>query len=268
MKKILSFLLLTLMTVTLFSASVLADEEKLEMDAFVTISDENGELVLAKEPVHVTDADGDGVLTVHDALYMAHEVHCKGGYATDDPYGDLLITKLWGVEDRAYGCFNNGGKVWRLTEYLADDDHIQAFIYTDSEHMTDMFSYFSKEDLTFADGKETLTLYAYVITEDNNLLSKPVQGAVITVNGEKTGIKTDKNGKFTISADDLAWGEKNVISAYSAKQNIVPPILSLDTATITLEKPAPSSMLILVIVVVVLAVGMFVFRVLWKKYHR
>ena len=268
MKKILSFLLLTLMTVTLFSASVLADEEKLEMDAFVTISDENGELVLAKEAVHVTDADGDGVLTVHDALSAAHEAHCKGGYATDDPYGDLLITKLWGVEDRAYGCFNNGGKVWRLTEYLADDDHIQAFIYTDSEHMTDMFSYFSKDDLTFEKGEETLTLYAYTLTEDNNLLSKPVQGAVITVNGEKTGIKTDKNGKFTISADDLAWGEKNVISAYSAKQNIVPPILALDTATITLEKPAPSSMLILVIVVAVLAGGVFVFRLLLKKAHR
>ena len=72
MKKILSFLLLTLMTVTLFSASVLADEDKLEMDIYVTISDENGELVLAKEPVHVTDADGDGVLTVHDALSAAH----------------------------------------------------------------------------------------------------------------------------------------------------------------------------------------------------
>ncbi len=268
MKKILSFLLLTFMTVMLFSANVLADEEKLAMDAYVTISDENGEIVLAKEYVYVTDTDGDGVLTVHDALEAAHETYCKGGYATDDPYGDLLITKLWGVENGAYGCFNNGGKVWRLTEYLADGDHIQAFIYTDAENMSDMFSYFSKEELTFEKGKATLTLYAYTLTADNNLLSKPAAGAIITINGKDTKIKTDKEGKFTLSLDDLVLGEKNVISARSERQLIVPPILTVTADIADAEDMAPNPMLILAIVVVVLIVGVFAVRLLLKKSHK
>ena len=49
----------------------------------------------------------------------------------------------------------------------------------------------------------------------------PVKGATITVNGEKTAIKTDANGNATISI------EKNgtyVISAVSSTQTLVPPV--------------------------------------------
>lgn len=267
MKKALSLLLLILMTVSVFSVNVFATEEPLAMDVYVTVSDENGALVLAKEPVHATDVDGDGVLTVNDALLAAHDAYCKDGYYASDKYGDLEITMLWGVSDRAYGVFNNGGYVWRLTEYLADDDHIQAFIYTDSENLSDAFSYFSRDELTFENGKESLTLYAYTVTEDNNLLSLPSAGAIITVNGKDTGIKTDKNGNFSISPDDLIIGEKNVISARSDRELIVPPVLVVTTDATDAEKSSASGLLFgsLLIIVIILTAGVFAVRLLSEK---
>lgn len=268
MKKIFIGILAALMTMALFSMGALADEKTLEMNAFVTISDENGAFVLTKAEVCVSDADGDGVLTVNDALIAAHDAYNQGGYATDDPYGDPVITRLWGNESGAYGCFNNGGKVWRLTEYLAEGDHVQAYIYADAERMTDMFSYFSKENLTFENGKEALTLYAYTLTEEGNLLSKPLAGAFITVNGEKTGIKTDKNGKFTITADDLLENEMNIISAYSEKQTIVPPILTVDTAAIESKTPATNPLWYLIPIVIALTAIVFSAQVILKRAKR
>jgi hypothetical protein len=249
------------MTVSLFPITAMAAEEPAPMDVFVTISDENGELVLIKEPVRVTDLDEDGVLTVNDALLAAHKKHCKDGYIASDKYGDLEIIKLWGVSDRAYGVFNNGGYVWRLIEYLADGDHVQAYVYRDSENRSDAFSYFSREELTFKNGKETLTLYAYSVTEDDNLLSHPVSGATITVNGESTGIKTDKDGKFTLSASDLLMGEKNVISARSDRERIVPPVLVVTPNAENIKKTYSEGLLLALMILTVVLVTAAVFTV-------
>ncbi len=267
MKKIFSFLLLLLMSVMLFSVGVLADEEPSAMDVFVSISDENGNLVLAKESVHVTDGDGDGALTVNDALIAANARCRDDAYATEAPYGDLIITKLWGISDRAYGCFNNDALVWRLTEYIAPEDHIRAFIYTDTETKSDLFTYFSKNTLTFENGKAEATLYAYTITKDNNLLSKPVAGAMITVNGKETGIKTDKDGKFTISADKFSTDEKNVISARSDRERLVPPVLIVTPDAADGEKtlsPATLSLCLSISVILVTA-AVFGIRVVFRK---
>lgn len=266
MKKTLTLLLLILMTVSLFPITAMAAEEPAPMDVFVTISDENGELVLIKEPVRVTDLDEDGVLTVNDALLAAHKKHCKDGYIASDKYGDLEIIKLWGVSDRAYGVFNNGGYVWRLIEYLADGDHVQAYVYRDSENRSDAFSYFSREELTFKNGKETLTLYAYSVTEDDNLLSHPVSGATITVNGESTGIKTDKDGKFTISTDDLDLDKINVISARSTKETLVPPVLVFTPEGVSDKKMSGGlTFLLLILIVALLTAVVFAFRIYSNK---
>lgn len=265
MKKALSLLLLILMTVSLLTVHVLADEAA--MDVYVTISDENGELVLIKAPVSVTDEDRDGVLTVNDALIAAHNTYCEGGYRYENISGKPQITALWGESDRAYGVFNNGGYVWMLNEYLEDDDHIQAYVYTDNEALSDSFSYFSKEDLTFENGKETLTLYAYSITADGNLLSQPAAGATITVNGKDTKIKTDKDGKFTISAKDLVMGEENVISAHSDRERIVPPVLVVTPNAENIKKTYSDGLLLALMVLTVILVTAVVFtvRMITKK---
>ena len=38
---------------------------------FVTISNDQGELVVAAEPFDVSDADGDGVVSISDALFRS-----------------------------------------------------------------------------------------------------------------------------------------------------------------------------------------------------
>ena len=46
---------------------------------YVTIA--NGSLVMTQEAINVTDADGDGTLTINDALFLAHEAGFSGGAA-------------------------------------------------------------------------------------------------------------------------------------------------------------------------------------------
>lgn len=261
MKKTLSLLLFVLMTVSLLSVIISADDATPAMNISMTISDENGDLVLTKAPVSVKDEDGDGVLTVNDALIAAHNTYCEGGYRYKNSSGKPEITSLWGASDLAYGVFNNGGNVWMLNEYIADDDHIQAYVYTDSENLTDAFSYFSKENLTFENGKETLTLYAYGITVDGNLLSQPVAGAAIIINGKETKIKTDKEGKFTLSASDLLMGEKNVISARSDRERIVPPVLVVTPNAENIKKTYSEGLLLALMILTVVLVTAAVFTV-------
>lgn len=53
-------------------------QEEQTLTVYVTISDA-GVLKVAQEPVAVTDGDGDGALTVHDALLAAHDALYQGG---------------------------------------------------------------------------------------------------------------------------------------------------------------------------------------------
>ena len=48
---------------------------------YVSIADDKGALVLPYQPVTVTDVDGDGALTINDALYAAHTTYYDGGAA-------------------------------------------------------------------------------------------------------------------------------------------------------------------------------------------
>ena len=75
--------------------------------AKITVSIANGTLVLTEAAVDVTDIDGDGALTINDALIAAHTAYYTDGAdgyaAANGDYG-LAITKLWGVENG--GSFN------------------------------------------------------------------------------------------------------------------------------------------------------------------
>ena len=70
----------------------------------------NGGLELANSEVTVTDIDGDGALTINDALCAAHESYFKGGaaagYASEMSDYGLMLTKLWGIENGgSYGYY-------------------------------------------------------------------------------------------------------------------------------------------------------------------
>ena len=134
--------------------------------AYVTIADENGELALVREAVVLEDADGDGAVTVNDALLLAHEQAYPGGAAagylsSEGPYG-LKLDKLWGVENGgSYGYYVNHASAMSLTAPVSDGDEVAAFIYTDLDGYSDTYCYFDRATAELnAPGELTLTLKA------------------------------------------------------------------------------------------------------------
>ena len=200
--------------------------------AYVTIADENGELALVREAVVLEDADGDGAVTVNDALLLAHEQAYPGGAAagylsSEGPYG-LKLDKLWGVENGgSYGYYVNHASAMSLTAPVSDGDEVAAFIYTDLDGYSDTYGYFDRATAELnAPGELTLTLKAAGWAADYNPVELPVADAVIVVNGEKTDFRTDENGSVTLH---LAAGSY-VISAVSDAQVLVPPVCQVSVA--------------------------------------
>lgn len=217
MKKAFSLLmaLMLLLSVCVFAQA----EEETQPVVYVTIA--NGELALCQEPVTVTDADGDGALTIADALYLAHEAAFDGGaeagFAAETTEYGLTLTRLWGVENGgSYGYYVNNTAAMSLADPVADGDFINAFVYTDLTAWSDVYCFFDAE--TVAPGEVTLTLSAAGYDENWAPVTSPLAGAVITVNGEKTESVTDENGQVTLTVE-----AGDVISAVAEDATLVPP---------------------------------------------
>lgn len=215
MKKMLSLMLALLMVLSM--TSVLAEEAA----PVIYVAIANGANVLAWEPVSVTDTDEDGLLTIADALYLAHEASFEGGAeagfgAEMTEYG-LSMTKLWGVDNGgAFGYYVNDAMAMSLADPVNDGDYISAYVYTDTETWSDVYCFFDLK--TVEAGEVTLTLSGVGFDENYAPVVTPIAGAVLTVNGEKTEIVTDENGQavLTVQAGD-------VISAVSEEMTLVAP---------------------------------------------
>ena len=156
-RKILALLLVLALAFSLIPMT-LADDAPLTADVFVTISNA-GELVLVREAVSVTDADGDGALTINDALIAAHDAKFEGGaeagYASAQSDWGLSLTKLWGVENGgSYGYYVNDQMFMGLADPIATDDSIYAFVYKDTEGFSDAYAYFSDAAVEIAAGSD------------------------------------------------------------------------------------------------------------------
>lgn len=191
---------------------------------YVTISDGQGQIVMANEALNVADADDDGAITIFDALIAAHDAAYEGGAqagfaAIDQGYG-LSISRLWGEENgSSYGYYVNNAFVYSLTDPLAEGDSLRAYVFTDLETWSDTFCYFDSSVIETGEAFD-LTLTAQTYDADWNPVYVPVEGAVITVNGEDTEMRTDAEGKVSIA---LEAGDY-VISARSDAMNLVPPV--------------------------------------------
>ncbi len=209
-----------LMLITAASAAA-ADSSTL---AYVTIA--NGELLVAREPVSVTDEDGDGALTINDAIISAHKQLYPGGadgYRTATMELGVYITRLWGVENGgSYGYYKNDQMAMSLFDPVSSGDHVVAFAYTDPTGFSDVYTYFDKSALSAKPGDDVeLTLSMVGFDENFMPVSLPLEGAAITVDGKATEYKTDAAGKVKIK---LGGEGKHVISAVSASKRIVPPV--------------------------------------------
>lgn len=208
---------LVLVLALLFAFSAAA-----EISPVVYVTIVNGDLKLVQHPVSLYDTDGDGVLTVSDALYIAHEDCYEGGaqagYAAQMGDYGLMLTRLWGVENGgAFGFYVNNVMSMGLADPIAEGDYVSAYVYTDTTGRSDTFTYF--DTYTAEPGEITLTLSASGFDPVTYApVSTPVSGAEIVINGSNTGVFTDANGEAVLSVQ-----AGDVVSAVSASQNIVAP---------------------------------------------
>ena len=220
MKKILSTLLALAMLVSL---TAFAEEAP---TVYVSITTDTGALVLAYAPVTLTDADGDGALTICDALIAAHAAYypdgAEGFSVVPSQYG-LSMVKLWGADNGgSYGYCLNDASAWSLADPVKDGDHVKAYAYTDLIAWSDTYCYFDAPMMTAAAGAEIpLTLSAAGYDEMWNPVTLPVEGADITVNGEDADIMTDAAGLAVLT---FAEPGVYVISAVSQHQTLVAPV--------------------------------------------
>ena len=225
MKKIISFTLVCLLICTSFSLFAFAKENE-TATVYVSISSK-GNIQAANVKVNVTDIDGDGKITINDALYALHEAKYQGGadkgysYYKTEQYR-LSIGTLWGDKSGCFGYYVNDASAWSLEDEVKNGDNVYAFVYSDTEYWSDSYSFFDKLTVSSVSGGEIeLTLFKSGYDENWNTITEPFANAAITINGEKTDYVTDKNGKVSIKADKIG---SIVISATSADCVIVPPI--------------------------------------------
>lgn len=239
MKKLLSTTIALLMIFSVFSVPVLAEEAD-SATVYLTLSDDDGKLVLSQEAITVTDIDQDGALTINDALYAAHELSYEGGaaagYASSIGQYGLSLDKLWGVANGGgYGYAVNNVSAMGLADPIKDGDFINAYVYTDLVGWSDTYCYFDNHTLTVKAGESvTLTLSSAGYDESWNPITLPVEGAELTVNGVNTGIKTDSEGKATITLDDSG---SFIISALSSTQTLVPPVCKVKVTATAVGTP-------------------------------
>ena len=220
MKKFLSLLLVVWMLVSLTASAEAAPT------VYVSISDDTGALVLAYVPVALTDADGDGALTICDALACAHAAHHPEGAAAflaeDSEWGKSLYV-LWNVDNGgSYGYMLNDVSAWSLVDPVKDGDHVKAYAFTDLTAFSDTYAYFTAPVAAAVVNTEiALTLNAAGYDEAWNPVTLPVAGATLTVNGEKTDIVTDENGNAVLT---LAEAGTYTVSAVSDTMTLVPPV--------------------------------------------
>jgi hypothetical protein len=165
---------------------------------YVTIADENGNIAVMYEKVAYTEN-----MTVDGALHALHEEKCKGGYASEQTDYGLSMTKLWGVENGgSYGYYVNNASPSSLSDTVKENDHIYAYVYTDTQTFSDMYAFFG-DNTAEAEKGGTLTLELSYSSYDAswNLVTLPVSGASIYIDGKATNYTTNAEGKVEIKFD-------------------------------------------------------------------
>lgn len=221
MKKI---LLVALLLCTLLVSPALC--ESADPVVYVSINDGEGALVMAAQPVTVTDTDQDGILTIHDALTCAHTAACpegaEGYLAAESEFG-LSLLRLWGADHGgSCGYYLNDASAWSLLDPVKAGDHVKAYSFTDLTAFSDTYCYFDAFLLEAKPGEEiTLTLTAAAFDENWAPVSLPVADAALIADGLPTGSLTDAEGKATLT---FAAPGTYVVTAYSETLNLVDPV--------------------------------------------
>ena len=217
MKKSAAGIIFFILTVFFFSLPAFADTPE-EVLVYVKISDAQGKLAVPYASVKVSDSDNDGVLTLNDAFYAAHESFYPGKAAAGYSYSmsdyGLGITKLWGDTCGSYGYYLNNTSAINLGEVIKNGDFISGYVYTDSASWSDIYCFFDTNTASAQSGESiSLTLSAATFDASWNPVTVPIEGAVISLNGSDTSFVTDSEGKVTLSFQKPG---KYIVSASSS----------------------------------------------------
>ncbi len=215
-----SLIILALLAVPAFAAEPAADA-----NLYVTIANK-GFLVVTQEIITVKDINEDGALTVDEALFAAHEAKYNGGsaagYGSEKTQYGVSVTMLWGDTSGSFGCYLNNQPVLSLADKVKNGDYINAFVYSDLDSWSDQYCFFDKNTFSAERGEKiALTLFGAGYDAEWNPVTLPVEGATITLNGEKTEYKTDSEGRAEITFNKEGT---HVIGAVSERATLVPPV--------------------------------------------
>lgn len=244
MKKLISMSLLLILVLGMMPFAAFAGEAPESVTVYVTIIGQPAEMKdvdtvgVKHEAITVTDKDGDGALTINDALYAAHDAKYAGGaeagYASSVGAYGLAIDKLWGIANGgSYSYYLNHESAWSLTDPVKDGDSLTAYVYVAGRQ--ESYTYFDVQTVTAeAESEITLTLTAKTYDENWTLVSKPVANATVLVDFLATSFKTDAEGKVTLKVSGVG---DHVISAMSDSPIVPPVCLATVTANTTVETP-------------------------------
>ena len=198
----------------------------------MVVQDKN-EDYLAQAPVKVEDIDKNGILTVDEALYAAHEKYYPGGAAEGyssfaSSYG-LSLARLWGKgtpgTNATAGYWLNNVSCLSLGDKVKDGDYLTAFNYYDAIGWSDAYSYFDKNEVSFKKGASvSLTLNSVGYDSNWNTVASPYQGAKVVVLGDDEKLTTDKNGQVKIS---ISKAGTYYVMAYAENGSIVPAVCKI-----------------------------------------
>lgn len=216
-KRILSIFLALLMIFSALGINAYAAENESAAEGgiafYVTVSfkgliaSAKDESAMLEKAVTVQDTDGDGKITVDEALIAAHNEYYNQtaediGYASSNGW----TSELWGDTAGNFLIFkNNGGISGVGTDTVKNGDKIVASVNSDDTYYADWYSFFDKSEATVEEGDElTLTLKGHLgmAYEEEDKKDVPLSGIslVLWKDGEPEGlnVKTDENGTAKI----------------------------------------------------------------------
>ena len=241
-KKIFALLVTLACVVALLPMAISAEETE---TVTVTVNIINDKPVLAAAQITVTDIDNDGIISINDALYCAHQQKYQGGAeagfaSSPSPYG-ITLEKLWGDTSGAFGYYLNNESPQSLLDTVVDGDTITAFIYQDTFGWSDCYSYFDKNSVTVTEGDALMLNLSYLVLDYETWMTSalPAEGAIITIDGNDTEITVNMDGVAMLTFD--APGTY-LISAHS-DLNIVAPVCVVTVEEAPALPPTTGSMI-------------------------
>ena len=190
----------------------------------VTISNA-GRPVMARQSITVTDKNDNGFFDVDDALTIAHEAGCPGGYASAETQWGLGVTKLWGDTSGAFGYWLNNSSCWSAEDTVAEGDSLVAFVYQDQNAWSDAYAAFGADAYEIEEDQPlTVSVEKANYDENWNVFFAPCD-AVLTVydsslNEIDPSAYMQSGNKITIYED----GEYYLAASGSGDTILVPAI--------------------------------------------